>query len=157
MKYLTETLSVICIVLLLTAIALIWYLIIADPVVSLPENENTAAEFALPVPENIAENKTLQRFPLESTVLTQLAQDDLSSKLQQTACRTVLSLLPENAVISGESTLTLLNTHTAQVSGRAMLAATSEKPAKLLQYRIKVNFLPNGSCEAAFPEFTLAE
>lgn len=102
---------------------------------------------------------SLQRY---STVLPESpaisVANELSRKLCSCAESALLQLLPEGAVIlppdSRTPALELLDDHTAIVSGQAAVPATHQQIEQRFSYQIKVNFLPDGSCSAAFPAIT---
>ena len=87
-----------------------------------------------------------------------LPGDKLAAALYECAQKMVLSTLPEGSTLTalpgGKTELQLLDPHTALISGGAVIPGSSRKLEQQLRYQIKVYFLADGSCEAAFPEFT---
>ena len=103
----------------------------------------------------------LERFANWSQQLPPLVATDSSGllgKLHQSAEQVVLSCLPPDSKIvrsHRENSLQLLNDHTALLSGTVIVPGNQQQAEKRFFYQVQVNFLPDGSCEAAFPDFSL--
>ena len=80
----------------------------------------------------------------------------LAADLKQCAAAMLKAVLPEKSLIAADMQITLHNDHTATVSGRAVIPGTLTQPEQQLDYKVKVNFFANVSCEAGYPEFTPA-
>ena len=115
-------------------------------------------ELGLPTGENTPPG-TLVRYSQDiSNAPPVLPGDKLSAALYKCAQKMVLSTLPEGSTLSalpgGKTELQLLDPHTALISGAVIIPGSGRMPEQHLRYQIKVYFLADGSCEAAFPEFT---
>ena len=81
----------------------------------------------------------------------------LEEKLKSCARRIVYALLPEKSIVEQSNELILLDNNTAEVYGRAVIVANMQKSETVINYQVKVHFLPDGSCEADYPVFTPLE
>lgn len=145
---------------LIAAIAVMWLLIIFDPVpppsADLPQEilkVELLPDSVLPAREvNFSAHIPGDTSPVENS------GGDLALQLQQAAEAIVLALLPENTEISTPNTpgsLKLVNSNTALVTGIAVLPPDGKTAGKSVEYQVRVNFLPGGGCEAEFPEIRI--
>ena len=158
MKFHVKLILCCSVLLLVLAIALMWSVMIFDPVpVIRGDSENSA--FAPPpsFAENSAGEAVLRRYNTSSLHELATGSEDLSGNIRQAARSMVLSLLPAETLAAGDETLLLTDGHTALVTGKIILPGSQKEPEKRFRYRVKVNFLPNGSCEAEFPEIRTIE
>jgi hypothetical protein len=79
--------------------------------------------------------------------------DELSNRIFKTADKIIISVLPPGSVFVPENTLKLHSGNCAEVSGTAAVPGSSQRAEQHFFCKVKVYFLPDGSCEAAFPEF----
>lgn len=80
--------------------------------------------------------------------------DELSERIFKTAGTVISAVLPPGSAFIPDNTLNLRNGNCAEVTGTAAVPGSSTRTEQHFRCRVKVYFLPNGSCEAAFPEFT---
>ena len=137
-----------------SVIALMWYLMLADPEPSKKLSDIRTSKFtpwdkaALDMPEHPA----LPRLP-GATFIALRQPDTPEEKLIISAAeKSVLSLLPLNAFILQSHPVKLLNEHLAEVSGQAAVQSAAGKMTDVWDYRIKIRFFPYGYTEAEFPE-----
>ena len=80
--------------------------------------------------------------------------DDITGAIYRTGIAIVKSLLMPDAVVDPSEKLLLINDHTAELSGTVAVPGNSLSEEKLFEFKVKVYFFPDGTTEAAFPEFT---
>ena len=85
-----------------------------------------------------------------------LAQrEDITGAIFRTGIAIIKSLLMPEAVVDPSEKLFLINDHTAELSGTVAIPGNGLEEEKLFEFKVKVYFFPDGSTEAAFPEFIL--
>lgn len=135
-------------------IALMWYLMIADPVPA----------------EKLADDRWQEVSPTQKILLDIPFQQELTrwqegnfspldrlntpeeKLITETAEKSVLALLPVNSFIIRRNPVKLLGEHLAEASGQAGSSSDTGKAKTLWNYRIKIRFFPQGYAEADFPE-----
>jgi type II secretory pathway pseudopilin PulG len=80
--------------------------------------------------------------------------NDITGAIYRTGTAIVKSLLAPDAVVDPSGKLLLINDHTAELTGKAAIPGNALEAEKLFEFKVKVYFFPDGSTEAAFPEFT---
>lgn len=125
-----------------------------NPISRIPEEES----MLLPVlPEN--PSPVLPRYSSWRDTefqTTAAGNGSLADDLKKCAAAMLKAVLPEKSLIASDMQITLHNDHTATVSGRAVIPGTASRMEEQLDYKVKVNFFANVSCEAGYPEFTPA-
>lgn len=142
-----------------SVIALMWYLMLADPEPSKKLSDIRTSKFtpwdkaALDMPEK----PFLPRVP-ENTFIALPQPDNPEEKLIIfTAEKSILPLLPVNAFILRRHPVKLLNEHLAEVSGQAAVQSAAGQMTDVWNYRVKIRFFPHGYAEAEFPEIQRSE
>ena len=77
----------------------------------------------------------------------------LAGAIRQTGGEMVKALLPPDTVVTLDSELELLSGDCALLTGSAAVPAQQDHGESYYRFTVKVYFLPNGSCQADFPEF----
>ena len=90
---------------------------------------------------------------LESFSTADLSENELANNIRQCAANTLKAVLPEKSIVLAPLEVELLAEQTALVSCRAAVFNSSGSGEQILQCRVKINYLPSGSCEAEYPEF----
>ena len=90
---------------------------------------------------------------LESFSAADLSENELANNIRQCAANTLKAVLPEKSIVLAPLEIELLAEQTALVSCRAAVFNSSGSGEQILQCRVKINYLPSGSCEAEYPEF----
>ena len=84
--------------------------------------------------------------------------NELIRKLRAAAAQVVSAILPPDSIIAADNqpqnSLQLINDHTALVCGTVIIPENKNRKEKRFFYQVQVIFLPDGSCEAFFPEFS---
>ena len=80
--------------------------------------------------------------------------DELSQRIFRTVEDMILAVLPEGSVFVPDNSLKLFSGNCTAVSGTAAVPGNAKRQEKHFRCTVKVYFLPDGSCEAAFPEFS---
>jgi len=88
-----------------------------------------------------------------SSAAARAGYDELSRRIFKTADKIIISVLPPGSVFVPDNTLKLYSGNCAEVSGTAAVPGSSQRAEQHFYCKVKVYFLPDGSCEAAFPEF----
>ena len=135
-------------------IALMWYLMLADP---LPQKK-------------LADNHWQEVSPTQKILLDMPFQQELTrwqegnfspldrlntpeeKLITETAEKSVLALLPVNSFIIRRHRVKLLSEHLAEVTGQAGSQSSTGKLENAWNYRVKIRFFPQGYAEADFPE-----
>ena len=134
---------------LIAAIAVMWLLIIFDPVpppsADLPQEilkVELLPDSVLPAREvNFSAHIPGDTSPVENS------GGDLALQLQLAA--------EEISTPNTPGSLKLVNSNTALVTGIAVLPPDGKTAGKSVEYQVRVNFLPGGGCEAEFPEIRI--
>lgn len=117
--------------------------------------ENISASGLLmphPPPENLPRYSSMPPAPELFA-----GHEQITGELYRCAENMVLSVLPEGTQLQKlpptQSDLRLLDDHTVLISGQLIVPGSGVCAEQHLRYRIKVYFLPDGSCSAEFPDF----
>ena len=84
-----------------------------------------------------------------------VSSDTLAAMLNDCAIKIFKSVLPEKSALQMPLDIDLTDESAARVSGKAVLFADGSKKEQILQCKVKINFLANGSCQAEYPEFVV--
>ena len=86
-----------------------------------------------------------------------LPENLLAQNIQKCAANILQAVLPEKSIVLAPLEVELLKQETALVSCRAVIFPTDGKQEEMIQCKVRVNYLPSGSCEAEYPEFFSAK
>lgn len=154
MKFPVKLLYIFCSLSFAAVIALMWYLMLADP---LPVRRMPSALPGTPgtLQEKTPCVETLQRFdPRQPVILPEWSNDE-EKLIGQTGEKMVLSCLPPASFITRRDHIKLLNSGCAQVSGQASHIVKGSNKIRTWDFQVKVHFFPRGYAEAEFPDFSL--
>ncbi len=142
-----------------SVIALMWYLMLADPEPSKKLSDLRINKFAswekaaLDMPEHPA----MPRLPGATFIALRQPDTPEEKLIISTAEKSILSLLPVNAFVLRRHPVKLLNEHLAEVSGQAAVQSAAGEMTDVWNYRVKIRFFPHGYAEAEFPEIRRSE
>lgn len=154
MKFPVKLLSILTLTGFGSVIALMWYLMLADPEPSKKLSDLRINKFASweKAVSAMPEKPSLPRLA-ENKFIVQPQLDTPEEKLIVSAAgKSVLSLLPVNSFILQSHPVKLLNEHLAEVSGQAAVQSAAGEITDVWNYRVKIRFFPQGYAEAEFPE-----